>query len=51
MSNLVSIIKDGFVIRTAFGRKIISNVITKLIKKNTVTRGKWRDYGKGECCL
>lgn len=35
MSNLVSIIKDGFVIRTAFGRKIISNVITKLIKKNT----------------
>lgn len=35
MSNLVSIIKDGFVIRTVFGRKIISNVITKLIKKNT----------------
>lgn len=35
MSNLVSIIKDGFVLRTAFGRKLVSNVITKVIKKNT----------------
>ena len=35
MNTIVSVIKDGFVIRTTFGRKIIANVITKAIKKQT----------------
>lgn len=35
MNTIVSVIKDGFVLRTAFGRKIVANAITKMIKKNT----------------
>ena len=33
--NTMSILKDGLVVRTGFGRRLIANAVTKVVKKNT----------------